>query len=72
MWWVSEFGYKSTGRADPFYVRRPRVMPTMVPVAAAHNELFQGNVVFAIRLRTFAAIIVNGNLGSFSVIRKGT
>jgi hypothetical protein len=39
-------------------------MRTIPPNAAAHNELIEGNVGFAIRLRTFAASIANGNLGS--------
>ena len=36
--------------------------------AGQHNEFYEGNAGFAIRLRTFAASIVNGNLGSIPVI----
>lgn len=41
----------------------------MLQNVAAHNKLFQGDVVFAIQLRTFAAPIVNDNLGSEAVDR---
>ncbi len=48
----------------PSHVRLRKRKRTIELTAAAHNEFYEGNVGFAIRLRTFAALIVNGNLGS--------
>jgi hypothetical protein len=42
---------------------------TIELTAAAHNEIYEGNVGFAIQLRAFAASIVNGNLGSTPALR---
>jgi hypothetical protein len=40
------------------------VKRTIALNCAVHNELFDGNVGFAIQLQTFITAIVNGNLGS--------
>jgi hypothetical protein len=37
--------------------------------AAAHNDLFVGNVSFAIRKQTFASSFMNGNLGSIPAFK---
>ena len=42
------------------------------PITAAHNELFVGNVSFAIRKRTFASVNLNDRCGSISVIWEGS
>jgi hypothetical protein len=44
------------------------VKQTIALNCAVHNELFDGNVGFAIQLQTFITAIVNGNLGSIPVI----
>jgi hypothetical protein len=44
---------------------------TIEPIAAAHNDLFAGNVSFAIRKRTFAATDLNDRFGSIRAVRDG-
>jgi hypothetical protein len=57
-------GYKATRWGGLSHVRYRLRKRTSEPITAAHNDLFVGNVSFAIQLRTFAASIVNGKAGA--------
>ncbi len=68
---MSGFGYKATRWGGPSHVRLRLRKRTILLTAAAHNDLFVGNVSFAIRNRTFAATNLNDRFGSTPVIRCG-
>jgi len=57
-------GYKATRWGGPSHVRLRRRKRTILLTAAAHNDLFGGNVSFAIRKQTFASVNLNGRFGS--------
>ena len=54
---------------DPSRVRLCLRKRTIELIAAAHNDLFVGNVSFAIRKRTFAATNLNDRFGSTPALR---
>ena len=59
-------GYKATRWNGPSHIRLRRRKQTIESIAASHNDLFAGNVRFAIRKRTFASVNLNGRNGSAS------
>ena len=61
-------GYKATRWGDPAHVRLRLRKRTSEPITAAHNDLFVGNVTFAIRKRTFAPANLNGRYGSIPAL----
>ncbi len=65
---LSPPGYKATKWGIPSHVRLRLRKRTSEPITAAHNNLFVGNVSFAIRKRTFALAGVNDREGSNSVV----
>ncbi len=66
---VSPCGYKATRWNDPSNVRLRLTKRTIEPIAVAHNDLFVGNVSFAIPKRTFAATHLNDLFGSIPDLR---
>ena len=61
-------GYKTTSWDGPSHVRLRRRKQTIESIAAPHNDLFAGNVRFAIRKRTFASVNLNDRCGSIPAI----
>jgi hypothetical protein len=68
---MSRYGYKATRWGGPSHVRLRLTKRTILLTAAAHNDLFVGNVRFAIRKRTFASVNLNDRCGSIPVIQCG-
>ena len=66
---MSGFDYKATRWGDPSHVRLSLRKRTSEPITAAHNDLFVGNVGFAIQKRTFASANVNDRFGSIPDLR---
>jgi hypothetical protein len=62
-------GYKATRWGDPSHVRLSLRKRTSEPITAAHNDLFVGNVSFAIRKRTFASVNLKDRCGSTPALR---
>ena len=52
---MTVLGYEATRWGYPSHVRLRLRKQTSEPITATHNDLFVGNVSFAIRKRTFAA-----------------
>ena len=60
----SPSGYEATKWKNHYHVRLGLRKQTIEPTAAAHKDLFVGNVGFAIPKRTFAATHLNDLFGS--------
>ena len=63
-------GYKATRWGGLSHVRYRLRKRTSEPITAAHNDLFVGNVRFAIREPTLAPSIANGRIGSTPALRS--
>ncbi len=65
---MTVLGYEATRWGDPSHVRLSQRKRTSEPITAAHNDLFVGNVSFAIRKQTFAATNLNDRFASIPAV----